>query len=102
MGLTGLDALSAMREEDERRGIDPTTFPVVEHGPPPVPPQPFYIPPFDTSSFRDPPAPVREPDPPLHTEDTETLPAKPKAKSRTPRLDAWRSEQLVAAPRGAA
>jgi hypothetical protein len=60
--------------------------------PPPLP-APLVIPPFDSSSFRD---PVREPDRALHREDEESRPAKQRKRSTTPNLDRWRAEQVVA------
>src|SRR4051812_12104794 len=70
------------------------TFTPAQGPPPPSPPPPLHIPPFDSSSFVE-PVPVREPDPTLHREDTESLPAKPRPRTtKTPRLDQWRAEQM--------
>jgi hypothetical protein len=91
----GAQALAELRRRDEERGVDPIApTPTVMVRPPAKPPEPLHIAPWDGSSFRDPPQPVREPNPPLHSEDEQTLPAKPKPKSSTPNLDRWRAEQM--------
>lgn len=93
-------ALAELHRRDEERGIDPFG---IDRAPEPAAPPPRLVPPLippwtdprDGSSYV---TPVREPDPPLHTEDEKALPAKPKAK--TPNLDSvreWRTEQMKAA-----
>jgi transcriptional regulator with XRE-family HTH domain len=92
MELTGLDALAEMHARDRERGIDPTAIPRVPEPTPAALPQPFRLPPFDTSSFVE---PVIAIDPPIVVEDEQALPAKPKPKTAaTPNLDKWRAGQM--------
>jgi hypothetical protein len=93
--------LAATGELDDIISGRGLTFTITDEPPPPPPPKP-QIPPADweqeahEQALR---AQPREPDPPLHTEDVQTLPAKPKRRAtKTPRLDQVR--KLIAADRG--
>lgn len=100
MGTTGLDALGELRAQDVANGIDPKAFRRVPDPPMPAPAPPLQIPAPDwreeeanalereraAQRAREARGPVREPDPPLHVEDEQVIPAK-----STPRLNRVRA-----------
>jgi hypothetical protein len=89
----GIDALAAMHDRDRRHGIDPYAIrpgaPICLSPPPRLQiPRPDWDQEARQRAARE---PVREPDPPIVTEDEQATPAPRQRKPQsTPNLDRWR------------